>query len=152
MKAAVEADQDSVEDADVRVGAVDEEPDDPDRGCRDRHRQEDHRLDYAFVANAHREHCKSKTDEQRQADVEDDPAQIVDQGAAGRELAQIEKVRVVRQQLLEVVEPDVVEEVVVKVALVEREPDRVVRGVDQKECEHYERRQHEHDALHSFEG
>jgi len=37
-------------------------------------------------------------------------AEVVDQRAAGRELAQVEKVRVVRQQLLEVGEPEVVEE------------------------------------------
>ena len=152
MKAAVERMQQRVENPDVRTGAVDEEPDDADGGGGDRHRHEDRRLDSALVAHADREDGEPEPDDQGEADVEDDPADVVDQRAAGRELAQVEEVLVVGQQLLEVLDPEVVEEAEVEVALVEGEPDRVVRRVDQEDRQDDERRQHKQHSLDALEG
>ena len=152
MKAAVERVQQRVENPHVWTGAVDEEPDDADGGGGDRHRHEDRRLDRALIAHADRENGEPKSDEQGEADVEDDPADVVDQGAAGWELAQVEEVLVVGQQLLEVMDPKVVGEAEVETSLVEGEPDRVVGRIDQEDRQHDERRQHEQHSLDAFEG
>ena len=133
MEAVIHCVDGRVQDAVVEIGAVDEEPDQSDGCGRDRHRDEDGRLHDPLVAHAHREHGEAETEAEREGDVEDHPAQVVDQRSRGRPLAQVEEGWIVGEQLLEVANPEVVREVEAEVAVVEREPDRVIRRIDEEE-------------------
>src|SRR5262249_53573046 len=113
-------------------------------------RHEDHRLDEALVPDAHREDGEAEPEEEREPDVEDDPAEVVDHGSARRERMEVEEVRVVRQEGLVVVETDPVREVEEEIALVEGQADRVVGGVDEEDRQHEERRREEEDEVQAI--
>src|SRR5207244_9768976 len=86
--------------------AVDKKPDDPGGRRGDRHRQEDHRLHDRLVADLVSEHRDHDADRKDKRGVDDEPEDVVDDRATGRELAEIEEVRVGREQTPKVIEPD----------------------------------------------
>jgi hypothetical protein len=113
-----------VQRADVRVRRVDELPDDRDSGGRDRHRDEDDRLDERLVADSRGEHGNEEPEGEREHGVQEDPLQVVDQCAARWERVEVEEVLVPGEQPLVVVEADPLDDVELRVRVAEAVDDR----------------------------
>lgn len=135
--------EDRVEQADVRVGGVDEQEDHGQGGGRDGHGHEHDRLDERLVADPACQHGDDQAEEQAAADVEDDPEQVVEQRPRRREGRQVEERRVAGEQPDVVVEPDPAGELP-QPAPVEAEAQGVDGRVEQEEGEQDDGRAEEH--------
>src|SRR5439155_21664548 len=93
-----------------------------------------------------RQHCDRQSEDQAERDVDDDPLDVVEERALRREVGDVEEVGVL-EEILEVLQSDPTDETERKVAVVEREPDRVVGRVQNEQGENDERRQRKGDPL-----